>query len=152
MSISKQRVKGGQQGFTLIELMIVVAIIGILASIAIPAYQNYTIRARVSEAASVATSVKTAIGLNVSENGSLPADLDALSAYVATSTTAYTTKYVSSLSVAAGVITVTMNDIDELGEAGGQTVTMIPDFATGVAALDWRISGTVPERYRPSGI
>jgi len=58
-----------QKGFTLIELMIVVAIIGILASIALPAYQDYTVRARVSEMAVLASAMKATIGENISNNG-----------------------------------------------------------------------------------
>jgi type IV pilus assembly protein PilA len=61
-----------QKGFTLIELMIVIAIIGILAAIAIPAYQNYTIRAQVTEGLSLAAGWKTAISEYYAQNGSFP--------------------------------------------------------------------------------
>ena len=63
-----------QQGFTLIELMIVVAIIGILAAVAIPAYQDYTVRAQVTEGLSLASGAKTAVSEYWASNGSLPTD------------------------------------------------------------------------------
>src|SRR5690554_6146121 len=100
----------GQKGFTLIELMIVVAIIGILAAIAIPAYQNYTIRARVSEAASVAASVKTAVGIYTSDVGDLPATLAALSPYVTSDSTGYASRYVAKLAVTNGDVVVTLSN------------------------------------------
>jgi len=65
-----------QQGFTLIELMIVVAIIGILAAVAIPAYQDYTIRARVTDGLSLASGGKTSVAEFFASNGSFPADND----------------------------------------------------------------------------
>ena len=63
-----------QQGFTLIELMIVIAIVGILAAIALPAYQDYTVRARLSEALAVAAEAKTTISEFAAANGAMPAD------------------------------------------------------------------------------
>ena len=65
--------KAVQKGFTLIELMIVVAIIGILAAIAIPAYQNYTIRAQVTEGLNLADGWKTSVGEFYAQNGTFPA-------------------------------------------------------------------------------
>ncbi len=67
-----------QKGFTLIELMIVVAIIGILAAIGLPAYQDYIIRTQVSEGLSISSSVKSAVAENFAQTGKWPADLEAI--------------------------------------------------------------------------
>lgn len=90
-------------GFTLIELMIVVAIIGILAAIAIPAYQDYTIRAQVTEGLNLAQKAKTAIWEFYSNYGTLPADNAA--AFIRAPGT-ITGNYVTKVSIASGVVTV----------------------------------------------
>jgi len=94
-----------QQGFTLIELMIVVAIIGILAAIAIPAYQDYTIRAQVSEGMALAAAAKTAVSEDFLNEGEAPTNrTDAGMTATATDTQG---KYVASINVANGAIIVT---------------------------------------------
>ncbi|MEE9596951.1 MAG: prepilin-type N-terminal cleavage/methylation domain-containing protein, partial [Acidiferrobacterales bacterium] len=88
-----------QKGFTLIELMIVVAIIGILAAIAVPAYQDYTIRSRVSEGASLAGATKTAIDVMFSETGNLSGMPTSNVSLGLAMSTSYQGKYVASVSV-----------------------------------------------------
>jgi type IV pilus assembly protein PilA len=92
-----------QQGFTLIELMIVIAIIGILAAIAIPAYQNYTIRSQVTEGLSLADGWKTSISEYYAQNGSFPSTSStAGGAGTIAVSGASTGKYVGAITVAAG--------------------------------------------------
>ncbi len=93
-----------QQGFTLIELMIVVAIIGILAAIALPAYQDYTVRSRVSELSVMAAGMKATVGENIANNGAIAAGS---CAGVSLVTVATTNTASSACADATGVITVT---------------------------------------------
>jgi len=93
--------KSVQKGFTLIELMIVVAIIGILAAIAIPAYQDYTIRAQVTEGLNLAADLKAAVAEQFAQTGSWPANNSILGI-----TQTKSGKYVSGVTVTDGTITI----------------------------------------------
>ena len=141
--------KHSQKGFTLIELMIVVAIIGILAAIAVPAYQDYTIRSRVSEAASLSGATRLAIDVAYSEGyalANIPATPVSLNLSASGS---YNSKYVASVGYAAvgGLVTVVLTADNSLGTASGNTVTYLPTAQGG--NLSWTVSGTVPAKYRP---
>jgi type IV pilus assembly protein PilA len=95
--------KSFQKGFTLIELMIVIAIIGILAAIAIPAYQNYTIRSQVTEGLSLADGWKTAVSEYYDQNGTMPTGFSATGGVgLIAAQAASTGKYVSNVTVGAG--------------------------------------------------
>ncbi|MFQ5635307.1 MAG: pilin [Gammaproteobacteria bacterium] len=124
-----------QQGFTLIELMIVVAIIGILAAIAIPAYQDYTIRAQVSEGMTLAAAAKAAVVESFQNNGQAPATREAAGM---TKTPADTSgKYVTSVGIANGTITVTYNQPETHQNITGKTLTLTP-YQTPDFSVTWR--------------
>jgi type IV pilus assembly protein PilA len=126
-----------QQGFTLIELMIVVAIIGILAAIAIPAYQDYTIRAKVTEGIGLADAAKTAVA-EAFQSGDMVPGVSALAASWIPTQTA--TKYVTSVVVAAtGLITVKYSAI--VPQISAQTLTLSPNI--GGVALAAGASGNI---------
>ena len=135
-----------QQGFTLIELMIVVAIIGILAAIAIPAYQDYTIRAQVSEGLNLAGGAKAAVSEFRMDRGTWPSDNTA--AGIATQATDINGKYVDSVGVAAGVITVEYGG-DAHAILAPQNLVLSPVAQTG--SVEWVCrSGTIADKHLPA--
>jgi type IV pilus assembly protein PilA len=122
-----------QKGFTLIELMIVVAIIGILAAIAIPAYQDYTIRAQVTEGLNLAGSVKAAVAESFANTGTWPDDLVAAGMTAADGTTATppSGKYVKQITLDNGTIVI---------EYGNQANANITGATTGILTIQPRVS------------
>ena len=134
-----------QQGFTLIELMIVVAIIGILAAIAIPAYQDYTIRAQVSEGLNLSAGAKAAVTEFTQDRGVFP--VDNAEAGVAAAGT-ITGKYVGQVAVAGGLVTVTYGG-DAHALILGDTVLMSP--FTNAGSVEWTCSSaTIDDRHLPA--
>ena len=129
-----------QQGFTLIELMIVVAIIGILAAVAIPQYQDYTIKAKIANALTAVDSLKTAVALCAQEAGGSLTGCDAGSNGIAASLTA--TKEVASATVADGVIAATLATGIGTG-VDGLVITFTPTSAAGSTSLRWTTTTTV---------
>jgi type IV pilus assembly protein PilA len=137
-----------EKGFTLIELMIVVAIIGILAAIAVPQYQNYTARSQVSEAMTLAARLKVDVAEVAQQDGVLtnadsgtngiPAAADVVGRYVVNG------------AVVDGVITMTMQATGANGTSsliGGKTLTLTPTLNIGTVA--WACGGTIDAAYRP---
>ena len=136
-----------QKGFTLIELMIVVAIIGILAAIAIPAYQDYTIRAQVSEGMSLAAAAKTAVAESFLNTGEAP--LLRVNAGMTATAADTQGKYVASVAVASGTIVITYGN-EANAQIDGESLGLTP-YESGDLSVIWKC-GAAPVPAGSAGV
>ena len=142
-----------QQGFTLIELMIVVAIIGILAAIAIPAYQDYTVRARVQEGVNLSSPARTALGIACSEADLANQTNEDLLGLPTSTVYAVNSNIVARVAAAgtnstSGTVTITFKSIGAAVVSGDQ---VLYTGLCGSGGMTWTISalGDFPAKFKP---
>jgi type IV pilus assembly protein PilA len=139
--MERQMRKRVQQGFTLIELMIVVAIVGILAAIALPAYQDYVVRSKMSEAVAALAACKTSVQEYASTKAAWPADVDAAGC----STTA--TQYLASLTIAGDPVAITANTTNT---GAGDCTLVLTAQGTATNITGWTGSTGCATKYVPA--
>ena len=134
--------KAAQQGFTLIELMIVVAIIGILAAVALPAYKDYTVKAKVTELILAASSAKNVVAEAAQVTGTM----------ATVNVQTQSSDYVSGVaySGAAGTGTITATATAKESAISGATITLLGTYDSATGQVSWVCSGSVDAKYRPA--
>ena len=139
--------KSNQKGFTLIELMIVIAIVGILAAVALPAYQDYTIRARISEPLALLGEAKTSMTEYYITNGTMPPNAEAAGIRTIVGTILVSTM---SIDTTTGDILVTLSSHPSLGPAGGRSIKF-SNMGTSSGTIVYAcLPGSITPKYLPS--
>lgn len=136
----KRSMQKMQKGFTLIELMIVVAIIGILAAVALPAYQDYTVRAKVTEVILAASAAKTGVAEAAATYSVLPAQ----GSFTPVN---QVSKYVSGVAWNGTIVTATATGDTKIDT---KTIVMTPTMDASTGVVTWVCGGTIDAKYRPS--
>ena len=145
------KMKKNQRGFTIVELLIVVGVIGILAAVAVPSYQDYVIRSRVHEAHTVSQSVRTAVALYAGRYGTMPSALASLS-YVSSAASNYSGNYVSTVNLSkvgsSSIVEVVFVDDPALGSAAAGNIQYTATING--ALIQWSTGSTnIDEKYWP---